>query len=374
MHHFTRRSSPQSSEPAPPRSELSSLYRALDDAAVVLSLTDGVVMTARLLIRSIPRGAPRPISPLSVANAASERGVSPRTIHNHIRALEELGLVRDATTGRGRRRVVRNSRREIVDIAGIDLSPLEECGEDWARQKRLREEERLRKDQCRSRISGLRKDLSRQIDAPQIDAECRGIWESLPRRVAGFDLGQLAALECVVSDLRQRVSACQNSASDQSEIGDRPYTAHRDESVFSAMLAENEARAEADGHHSTAGLEKITLSLLLDAAPDDWIALMDQHGQRTLTCFTDVAYQRAREIGIRERAWALAERALGHAGAAVLVMVADALSVVRGGPIHNPGGWISRVADHVAGGTVDLYAKVLQLQEQKDATWAELER
>ena len=222
----------RAADPQTRRVELGPLFRALDDAAAVLRLPDGVVSTARLLIRSIPKGAPWPISPLSVANAASERNVTTRTIRNHVEILEKHSLVRDTTTGRGRRIVRRNGRREIVEIAGVDFGPLEQDKDAWTQRKRVRAEEQRQRGTIRSSISRMRKEISRCIDGPEIAEEHRRLWKSLPRRIADFDLTQLRELEDTVSNLHRKVLASRNDASDRSEKKDRPYTALKEEIII----------------------------------------------------------------------------------------------------------------------------------------------
>ena len=79
------------------------LFRAGDLACTALGLSDAVAVTLNHMIRSIPKSATAPICATALHILAEERGVSNRTIYNHIQHLVRLGLAIDRCEGGGRR-------------------------------------------------------------------------------------------------------------------------------------------------------------------------------------------------------------------------------------------------------------------------------
>jgi hypothetical protein len=83
---------------------------------------------------------------------------------------------------------------------------------------------------------------------------------------------------------------------------------------------------------------------LAAALPFDWRVRLENNGPVSWPNLIAAAYARAPEIGVTEAVWAEAQSELGRAGAAVLVLLADADSVERRGAIRCPAAWVRAMA------------------------------
>ena len=85
--------------------------------------------------------------------------------------------------------------------------------------------------------------------------------------------------------------------------------------------------------------------MLAAALPFDWRVRIERSGGAvTWASVTAAAYERAAEIGVTDAVWAEAQAELGRAGAAVLVLLADAGSIERRGAIRSPAAWVRAMA------------------------------
>lgn len=339
----------QSVEPRLPQGEL---HRVLRLAAAAHGLPDAVLVTGHVLLRYIPGDADRPISPARVQDLADERGCDPRTIRSHIRRLEAYGLVVDRSAGGGRRMIQRRRGRIIV-LQGIDFSPMLAAAdriEHAALEAEIALDERRR---LAARVSELKRQL-RDLVANGGDMAPRAALDICPSRHRGLPLRELAAL---VGRLEAAVWVLTDDGED---AGGRIFSSDRDDEIVQPITTEKDenpvcrpqrgrSAAEADA------LRHITLDILAAALPFDWrIRIERSGGAVSWASVTAAAYERAAAIGVTDAIWAEAQAEVGRAGAAVLVLLADAGSIERRGAIRCPAAWVRAMAARAEDGPLRL--------------------
>ncbi len=334
----------QAVEPRLPQGEL---HRVLRQAATAHGLPDAVLVTGHALLRFVPRDAERPISPARVQDLADERGCDPRTIRSHIRRLEAYGLVVDRSAGGGRR-LIQRRRGRIVVLQGIDFSPMLAAAEAIGLAALAAEAELDERRRLAARISELKRQLR---DAVEVRAEeggaarAAGALDACPRRHRALPLRELAALaarlEVAIGLLADPEEAAVGRilSSDRTDEFVRPYTTEKDENPVCSG-----ASAGAGNGGAADALRHITLDMLAAALPFDWRAGIEKTGRLSWPNLVATAYERAAGIGVTEEIWVDAQAELGRAGAAVLVLLADAGSVERRGTIRCPAAWVRAMA------------------------------
>jgi DNA-binding MarR family transcriptional regulator len=328
----------QSSEPKLLQGEL---HRLLRLAAAAHGLPDAVLVTGHALLRYVPRDAAEPISPARVQDLAEERGCDPRTIRAHVRRLEAYGLVVDRSAGGGRRMLQRRGVRLVV-LQGIDFSPLLAAADALTLAAIEAEAERDERRKLSARVSELKRQLrdgvARQPDHSSA-ARVVAVLETCPARHRGLSLRELAALAARLELAAKVLTESKDSAggrifmSDRGDEKIRPNTTWKDENpVCRARVADHAVAANM--------LESVSLERLLPALPFDWSIRVTSNGPVSWPTLVGTACERAGEIGVTEAVWSEAQSALGPQGAAVLVLLADADSVNRGGSIRSSGAWV----------------------------------
>jgi len=334
----------QSDHPRFPQGEL---HRVLRQAAIAHGLPDAVLVTAHALLRYVPRDADRPISPARVQDLADERGCDPRTIRSHIRRLEAYGLVVDRSAGGGRRMIQRR-RGRIVVLQGIDFSQMLAAAEELGLAALEAEAELDERRQLAAHISELKRQLRGAVAERTEDGSATraaGTLDACPRRHRALPLRELAALaarlEVVVGLLvePQEATVSRILSSDRGDKIVRLYTTEKDENPVRI-----EPSADVGNGRAADALRHITLDMLAAALPFDWRAGLEKSGRLSWPNLVATAYARAPEIGVSAAIWAEAQAELGRAGAAVLVLLADADSRERGGTIRCPAAWVRAMA------------------------------
>ena len=117
----------------------------------------------------------------------------------------------------------------------------------------------------------------------------------------------------------------------------------------------------------TCGLEHVNLKMLLQVAPEDWHIMLERKGSVAWNSFIDVAYERKDALGINDTAWAISQAALGRIGAAILVLLADANGIERGGIVRNPGAWVRRMAEKAERGEAYLHRSIFGILNRQPA-------
>jgi DNA-binding MarR family transcriptional regulator len=334
----------QSFEPQLSQGEL---HRVLRQAAIAHGLPDAVLVTGHALLRYVPKDAKQPISPARVQDLADERGCDPRTIRSHIRRLEAYGLVVDRSAGGGRRMIQRR-RGRIVVLQGIDFSPMLAATEAIGLAALEAEAELDERRQLAAQVSELKRRLRDAVAEHGEDASAARVTAALdacPRRHRTLPLRELAALLAKI-ELAAELLAHPDDApagrilsSGRPDEIVRPYTTEKGENPVCSP-----APSPTNDRPGTDALRHITLDMLVAALPFDWRAGIEKGGRLSWSSLVATAYERAAGIGVTEAIWADAQAELGRAGAAVLVLLADADSVERHGTIRCPAAWVRAMA------------------------------
>jgi replication initiation protein RepC len=366
------------------------LYRALRDAARVHGLSDAVTRTAEALIDFIPSAAREPVSPVQVQRLADERGCDARTIRNHIARLLALGLVADRRRDGGGRALVRDSKGAITALYGVSFAPLARDAAQLAIKAEEIAQTATVKARLRCEISVMRRNIRRLLSQLP-PSELHEGFAAGPRRFAELDLPTLTRLWHTMADLRiavedavaeRRVEAVEHPSSfveesDRSENSDRPLHITTDPTdpfrnrspIKNAMKLKQGGQDGAPLLTSAAvtesGLEHVTVEMAVQAAPDDWRAEMAAAGGVGWSSFVAVAHNRCALLGVNADAWHCAVSVLGRSGAAIMVMIADANHVDRGGAVRSAGGWVRAVTRRAQAGEAQLCRSVFGLLARK---------
>lgn len=352
----------------PPLSQ-GKLHRILRMAASAHGLPDAVLVTGHALLRYVPRDAGHPISPARVQDLADERGYDPRTIRAHIRRLEAYGLVVDRSAGGGRRMIQRR-RGRIVVLQGIDFSPMLAAAEELGLAALQAEAELDERRRLAARISEMKRQL-RDAVAGQlgeaVSARAAAVLEACPARHRTLELSELAALAArlkVAARLLMDDDDCASGrilSSDRHAEIVRPNTTEEDENLVCRMPI-------AGGAGTADALKSISLDMLVATLPFDWRVRIEKSGPVSWPNLVATAYERAPEIGVTDAIWAEAQSELGRAGAAVLVLLADADSVERHGAVRCPAAWVRAMAARAEAGPLRLRRNVFGLLHRRRDT------
>ena len=349
-------------EEDPPKADVtdmqSILHKANRDALYVRKITGNLKNLLELLIAQIPHDAPSPISPASVHCLVDRTDFGSRTLSGQIKTLGKLGLVVNRCIGNGRRHVQRDRHGKIVHIAGIDLSPLLEQAGDLARQAAAKQDAYNLHAQLRYDISAKRALMKQELHANALPDDLVQRWSDLPRDLVKLDLEELRAVVDKVDRLFAAIASYRKIDAGRPEDSGRAYLTDHTESETCNRAIPAGKTGKPENRQPTkpamCGLENVSLPQVLRAAPQDWQVEMDLYGQPSWQTFAGVASERAKRLGIDPTAWAIAHGAIGAPGAAVIVMLADAQSVERGGKVRSVGGWTRRMAEKAEKGTAHL--------------------
>lgn len=373
------RSDRTSARPAPLRT---GLYRALRDAARVYGLSDAVTKTAEALIDFIPSAAREPISPVQVQRLADERGCDARTIRNHIARLLALGLAADRRRDGGGRALIRDSGGAVTALYGVSFAPLAQNAPALAAKAAALAEEVNAKARMRCEISVIRRSVRRAL-ARLAPCELHEAFAAGPRRFAEMDMAALTRLWHAMADLQMAAEdrlqeqvlgtvdqPCKTGEeSDRSENSCRPLHITTDQTDLSCnrfpIKNAGETKQGGAAALNTAlartGLEHVTIEMAVAAAPADWRREIIAHGGASWGALIAVAHGRCALLGINPDAWHCAVSVLGRAGAAIVVMIADANHVDRGGAVRSAGGWVRAVTKRAQIGEAQLCRSVFGL-------------
>lgn len=359
--------------------EQARLHRALRDAVKVCGLSDTIAATAAAFICFIPSGAPAPVSPVQVQRLADDRGLDARTIRNHIARLIEAGIVSNVCKDGGGRGFVRSADGTIVSIHGISFAPLLADAARLAEKAAELNALATDKARLRAQISALRRRIKRRFEMVEPSSRDLAMYERFPRRVAHMELAELESVWGRLQDFLEALLQADDAEdglaepasgyvekSDRSEIPGRQYNnttgpneirGNRPAIQIARQSSGNGALSDRD-RQELCGLEHIHLKMALQAAPEEWQASLVRFGRPSWASLATIAYEQAPRLGINRTALALAHTAIGKPGMALLVLIADANRVERGGTIRSPGAWVRRMAERAETGEAHLHRSI----------------
>jgi len=294
-----------------------------------------------------------------------------------------LGLVADRRRDGGGRALLRDSSGAITAIYGISFAPLARDAAQLAARAADIAEQVNAKARLRAEVSVIRRGIRRLL-ARLAPCELHDDFAAAPRRFAELDLAALTRLWHAMADLHlmaeerlREGDAVDNSIttgeeSDRSEKSGRPLHITTDQTDLSRnrcpikaaeKLKAGGARAPgtAAGGAAETGLDHVTIEMAMAAAPEDWRRELAASGTVTWSAFVAVAHSRCVLLGVNADAWHCAVAVLGRSGAAILVMIADANHVERGGAVRSAGGWVRAVTRRAQLGEANLCRSVFGL-------------
>ncbi|WP_299820648.1 replication initiation protein RepC [uncultured Jannaschia sp.] len=334
------------------------LFKAARDAIYVGKIRGNLKNLLDTLIGHIPNDAPKPICPASAQFLGNKLGCKGRTLRDQIARLGKVGIVENLCLDNGRRYVERDRTGRIIDIAGIDLSPLYDQADELAYEAARKQDAYNDRLQLGRQVSRKRGIVRRILGAEQLPADLASIWTELPRRLEGLGIEALRLVVDKVDRIiaaispNRQIDAARPADPGQQYITDQTNSDPCNQAIPAGKKEEPENRQPTKP--ATCGLENVSLPQVLRAAPQDWQVEMNLYGQPSWYTFAGVASERAKRLGIDPTAWAIAQGAIGAPGAAVIVMLGDAQSVERGGKVRSVGGWVRRMAERAEDGTAHL--------------------
>lgn len=238
--------------------------------------------------------------------------------------------------------MIQRRRGQLLVLQGIDFSPMLATADAIALAAIEAAAERDERRQLCARVSELKRQLRDGVARqPDHSAAARvvAVLNACPTRHRGLALRALATLAARLELAAKVLLESVDSASGRiflSDRGDeriRPNTTEKDENlVCKPRVAASSVAADRS--------EPVSLESLLPALPFDWGIRTEGNGPVSWPTLIDTACERAGEIGVTEAIWAEARSALGHRGAALVVLLADTDSVDRGGSIRSPAAWV----------------------------------
>ena len=263
--------------------------------------------------------------------------------------------------------MIQRRRDRLVVLQGVDFSPMLAAAEALAITAIEAEAERDERRRLAARVSALKRQLRNAI----ADQEEGGVADraasalrACPARHRGLSLRELAALAARLDVAVRLLNNIEDSAgsriflSDRSDEKIRPNTTRKNENpVCRAQVANRVVAADR--------LEPVSLERLLPALPFDWRIRIKGNSPVNWPAFICTACERAGEIGVTEAIWAEAQSALGPRGAAVLVLLADADSVDRGGSIRCPAAWVRAMAARAGTERLCLFRNLFGLRRRR---------
>jgi len=261
--------------------------------------------------------------------------------------------------------MIQRRRGRIIVLQGIDFSPMLAAVEKIEHAVLEAEIELDERRRLAARVSELKRQL-REIVAVGGDMALRAVaaLDVCPGRHRGLPVRDLAAL----ADRLE--AAIRVLADDGEDAGSRIFSSDRDDEIVRPNTTEKSEISVCgpERGRSDAGadaLRHITLVMLAAALPVDWrIRIEKCGGAVSWASVTATAYERAAEIGVTAAIWAEAQAELGRAGAAVLVLLADAGSIERQGAIRSPAAWVRSMAARAETGSLRLSRNLFGLLHQ----------
>lgn len=320
------------------------------------------------------------VFPSNRALALRTRGMSENSLRRHLAALVEAGIVIRRDSPNGKRYCRRGAGGQVTQAYGFDLVPLVARAAEFADIAEIVRAEALALRVARERVTLLRRDCLKLIQALESAEGCPGAAESLrsrygtilgtlPRRTARSDLDVAGdALITLVEDVGKLLLAHQE-ASEMS--GDAPQNEWHNQSSNPEPLDSEPAPGRGQKESAPHGSVSTTptarvgagqgaasthtptrttypLGLVLDACPD--IRDYARGGIVSWRDLIDTAGLVRSMIGISPHAWDEAQEVMGEDAAAVTV----AAILQRAEHIKSPGGYLRSLVERKRVGKFSL--------------------
>ncbi|MEE7441093.1 plasmid replication protein RepC [Methylobacterium oryzae] len=353
-----------------------SVFRDIAAARTRLGLGDRALAVLDALLTFHPEtalsageGPGLVVFPSNAALALRAHGIAEATLRRHLAALVEAGLLIRRDSPNGKRYVRRGQGGAIAQAFGFDLTPLvARAGEFAALAGEVRAEAQALRV-ARERVTLLRRDCAKLIQALEAEegapgaavalrdryAAVVGVLPRMPSTAALDGVG--AALAALASDVGKLLIAHH----DASESSGTPAQSERhiqnsNPDTLGSEPAIGLGRKEPAGPHRGEGTpagsvttrSSYSLGLVLDACPE--VTAFAREGVRSWKDLADTAEKVRPMLGISPDAWREAREVMGEDAAAVTV----AAILQRADHIKSPGGYLRALVERKRRGEFSL--------------------
>lgn len=290
--------------------------------------------------------------------ALRAHGMSDTTLRRHLAALVDCGVIVRKDSPNGKRYARKDGAGGVAEAFGLSVAPMLARAEEFARAAARVRADALALRLTREKITLLRRDISKLIEAA-FEAQVRGNWEELwqrfrtvveaiPRRAdvttLTLLLRSLAAIRKDIDKLLELHLNNENSNGNESRIERHQSNSNtKDNLEFEPASEKSTAPTE---HDLRAGgqEERYTLGLVMRACPQMKAYAPDGIGNWRDFCAT--AAQVRGYLGVSPSAYADALEILGQEGAAIVT----ACLLERSGEISSAGGYLRALTDKARNG------------------------
>ncbi len=341
-------------------------FRAIAESKDALDVSDRTLAVLNALLTFLPETALSPgqlvVFPSNKALALRAHGMTETTLRRHLAALVGAGIIIRRDSPNGKRYARKDEDGEVETAFGFDLSPILARAGEFERLASEAAAERRAALLARERITILRRDIGKMIQAGCVDG-ARSEWAGFAQAYAGLcrrlprivtselveplaaDLMSLAltvgkALEVLSKSSNMRGNDGQNDAQIQNSKSEPNIE------VESASQEQQGVRTEP---------KALPLGLVLKACPD--IAMYDRSGIQSWNDLIATAGMVREMLGISSSAWEQARDAMGDAGAAAAV----AGILQKAEEVKSPGGYLRGLTEKSRAGDFSAWPMMLAL-------------
>ncbi|MGN7126780.1 plasmid replication protein RepC [Methylorubrum thiocyanatum] len=320
-------------------------------------------------------GAALVVFPSNSSLGARARGLSEASLRRHLAALVEAGLLIRRDSPNGKRYARRGNTGEVAQAFGFDLTPLVARADEIATLAEQCRAEALAHRIARERLTLLRRDCTKLLDAleatavdegagevapsPVLRARLSALLARLPRRPTTQDLTTVAdgleALAVEASKLLMPSPESSEMSGSASQVERHIQSSKADVPVYepAAELGQKAplpASTSPDRHSEHPAVTRSTypLGMVLDACPQ--IRDYARYGVRSWADLVETAGLVRGMLGISPHAWNEARGVMGEDAAAVTV----AAILERAEHIKSPGGYLRALVEKKREGRFSL--------------------
>lgn len=340
-------------------------------------------------------GAGRPAYTRPVWRTASDLGISARQVNRSETRLEALGLIFRDTRADGGRGIVREAAEdEGALVHCVDLRPLAVAWPMLEQAVRVARNHERAIDEARAAISRALRLIPRLLGEARAvgdDERFERIAAKLPQRTPRHrDLTRLIALRQQMEDAAAALRDYLHRAVDNGDncnmaqnlsdaadhmVSDRYDTNRETELVCNAEKEGNSNRADlrktsvqhelSDQALYSSGIDRLQITQIKAAMPDDWKFAMKRAGQFSWRLFCYIAESRLSALNIGYHAWRRLSTSIGRHAAAIAVMALEVNRSHPTNPVQNIGGAVFRFADIAAEGKLRLDAMIIGILDRR---------
>lgn len=352
------------------------VFRDIAAARIRLGLSDRALAVLDALLTFHPEtalsageGPGLVVFPSNAALALRAHGIAEATLRRHLATLVEAGLLIRRDSPNGKRYVRRGQGGAIAQAYGFDLTPLVARAKEIAALAGEVRAETQALRVARERVTLLRRDCAKLIQALEAEEDASGAAVALRNRYAAVvgalprlpTSGHLEEARATLTALAADVGKLLIARHETSESSGTPAQSERhiqnsnpniisSEKAFGMVMKTTDVPHRDETSPTGGGGMRGTypLGLVLDACPD--VANFAREGIRSWRDLADTAEKIRPMLGISPDAWREACRVMGDDAASVTV----AAILQRAEHIKSPGGYLRALVERKRRGEFSL--------------------